>query len=250
MDSGLWFCTAKSQKESQRKVTLGPSVGCLWSGEPPMGRASNQTYPKHVEATLRLLDRIAKKKTIIFFQVFKGYQDVIGTWTASLGPWIPSNFSVPWFHQSVLEMQAEGAWHGFFPARTNHHNQFISFDTWCYSLMMLHVVPACSRFHILVTSSAPFPRQGRTPPFKTELPPPPPMDNDLDSAPWRSSQVVPPMNKDAAWRGWEDFGFIVSKWYQLLTGTWKLARVDDFPVFSCKTWWFSVVCLGSWMEIV
>ena len=41
------------------------------------------------------------------------------------------------------------------------------------------------------------PPQGQRPPFKTELPPPPPK-NDLERAPWRSGHVVPPRNKDAA----------------------------------------------------
>ena len=51
------FALPNPKRSRRGKVTLGPSVGCRWSGEPPMGRASSQTYPKHVEATLRLLDR-------------------------------------------------------------------------------------------------------------------------------------------------------------------------------------------------
>jgi predicted RNase H-like nuclease len=54
-----------------------------------MGRASNQTYPKHVEATLRLLDRIAKKKNNNIFssvQRISGCDWYMDSFLGSLNP--------------------------------------------------------------------------------------------------------------------------------------------------------------------
>ena len=157
-----------------------------------MGRTSSQRYPKHVEAILCLSDRIAQKEHTKMFT---------STLLSGKFPWALESLITFLFHEfikSICKWSRRGTWHGFFRAMTNHHNQSILVSTWCYSFMVfrvVNVVSACSSFHLLIVSGGPFPPQGRRPPFKTELPPPP--KNDLESAPWRSGHVVPPRNKDA-----------------------------------------------------